>query len=126
MRFDYLAINFSCGHLASISASSDFPNAQEPSLQLEASDVTVPGPVAWSPAGLGASSPRPPDGCSMHSPARRPRCLLPGGLPPGPPRWPPAWWPPAWCPPHGLPTVASYPVASMLVHVPSVHFRPLS
>lgn len=29
-------------------------------------------------------------------------------------------------PPHGLPTVASRPVASMLVHVPSVHFRPLS
>lgn len=118
MRFDYLAINFSCGHLASISASSDFPNAQELSLQLEAGDVTVPGPVAWSPAGLGASSPRPPDGCSMHSPARRPR------WPPA--RWPPARWPPAWCPPHGLPTVASYPVASMLVHVPSVHFRPLS
>lgn len=104
MRFDYLAINFSCGHLASISASSDFPNAQEPSLQLEASDVTVPGPVAWSPAGLGASSPRPPDGCSMHSPARRPRCLPPGGLPPGGlppgappmacPPWPPTQWPP--------------------------------
>lgn len=100
IRFDYLAINFSCGHLASISASSDFPNAQEPSLQLEAGDVTVPGPVAWSPAGLGASSPRPPDGCSMHSPARRPR-------------WPPARWPPARSPP-----VASRPVASRLVPPP--------
>lgn len=88
MRLDYLAINFSFRHLTSISASSDFPNAQEPSLQLEASDVTVPGPVAWSPAGLGASSPCPPDGCSMHSPARRPRCLPPGGLPPGAPPWP--------------------------------------